>query len=570
MKMQIRALLFLIALFSAAVLAQKSTPETRISTPSDTTKTKPPAEVKPEPKAPKIELPDVLILGKDQYHRTSSAKKELTPESPQLFRRDETYEPLSSWFSSEDAKPQLNAGDSLALRQIWGKLRGGSYYSFYGNAGYWQKLDKGDALGSLWFDRSEGQFSNSKYAQGGLAGTLSYQAAPNAVAIVHGEYSRYLRGLQERAFSAGNAVRSIGTGQFAADLQYDINALSDGNVGIEISGLSMNSDTAGTNIDLTDNFYYDVHFDYATQIKKAQLTTRGRYMRETLESKQDSASLSSSFAALGVEWLQLFSRVITAAVGADWHLFNQDTLFSQQRISPFARLNLTPGDQVGLSLQLSSGLKYTTLLQYWDQNGYLTHRVPLRPAEERIGLLFTGDIKVTDKITFRGGYARSWMKEMFFWQADTSNGLLALNSAADVDLVEIQIGVTAKVSEKTHVQISYIDYSDEISDNESALSPLNRLPYRADFRMPIRASIQLLPQLNLMLTADIFGARKRNIRSDKTLPAYGLIHANLSARVSENVSALLSVRNLLDAKYVVWEGYPEMGIIVTAGLSARF
>ena len=570
--MKIHKIFFLIVLtfYYASGFAQKSTPETIITTPSDTTKPKPPTEVKPEPESPKIELPDVLILGKDQYHRTVKEKKELTPETPALMQRETSYEPPSAWFSAEDSKPQLTEDDSLIVRQIWGKVRGGTYYTVEGDGGYWQKLPQGDVLGTVWFDRSEGQFANTKYAQGGLSGKFSYDAAPNAVTIARAEYNRYGRGLHS-SFNTDNAVRTAGTGLFAVDLQYDINKLSDGNIGAEIGGLSMASDSSGANIDRTDNMYYDLHFDYTTQIKKTQLTARGRYVRETLESKLDSTSTKSIFSTLGVELLQPISNLVTAAFGADYHIFHQDTLYSRSRLSPYARINIMPGDQIGISLHVSTGLKYDTFVQNWEHNYYLSHSLPLLPSEERLGLSVKGDVKITDKIKFQGSYSQSWMGDMYFWQADTLNGLLALNPIDKADLGEIQLGVTAKVSDKTHVQISYIDYSDEISGTEeSSLSNLNRLPYRADFRMPVRASIQLLPELNLTLTADVVGDRKKHINQNKTLPAYGLIHADLTAKVTDNISALLSVRNLLDANYVIWENFPEMGVVILGGVRARF
>jgi len=230
-----------------------------------------------------------------------------------------------------------------------------------------------------------------------------------------------------------------------------------------------------------------------------------------------------------------------------------------------------PGDQVGLSLKLSTGLKYDTFMHYWENNFYLAHTLPLRPSEERFGLALKADIKISDKIKFLGGYSRRGMDKMYFWQADSTTGLIGLNALTDANLTEIRLGLVVELSKKTHLHIDYIDYSDEISATAGdALSNLNRLPYRADFRMPIRASIQLLPQLNLTLTADILGARKKNIATDATLPAFGLFHADMSMNIARNISALLSVRNLLDAKYVQWQGYPEMGIVVAAGLRARF
>lgn len=555
---------------SVPATAQKATPKTDIAVPSDTTKTKRP-EIKPEPESPQIELPDVLILGKDQYHRTVKDKKALAPETPELMRREASYEPLSTWFSRETNKPGLGDNDTLSTRQIWGALKGGSYYTFDGDAGYWQKLKQGDALASFWIDRSEGQYSNSTYAEGGLSGKFSYEAAPKVMSIARAEYSRYSRGLQTAAYGVDNSVRTGGVGRFALDLQYDVNSLSDGNLGFELGGLSMDSRANGSNIDRTDDFYYDVHFDYTRQIKTTQLSAHGQYVHESLEATADSSSLVSSMATVGAEVLQPISTVFSGALGADYHIFNQDTLYTKSRLSPYARINLMPGDQVGLSLKLSTGLKYDTFMHYWENNFYLAHTLPLRPSEERFGLALKADIKISDQVKFFGGYSRRWMDVMYFWQADSTTGLIGLNELNDVNLSEIQIGLAVELSKKTHLHIDYIDYSDKIPVTAGeTLFNLNRLPYRADFRLPIRASIQLLPQLNLTLTADILGSRKKNISTAETLPAFGLFHADMNLKIAENISALLSVRNLLDAKYVMWQGYPEMGVIIAAGLRARF
>ncbi len=570
MKIKVISGLLFLALYSVSSMAQKTTPTTDISVPSDTSKTAPP-EIKPEPKSPKIELPDVLILGKDQYHRTVKDKKELTPESPSLIRRQSAYEPLSSWFSREEKKPHLQSSDSLLVRQSWGKLRGGSFFTFDGDAGYWQKLAKGDALAHAWFDRSEGQYTNTKYAEGGLSGKISYEAAPKVMSIARAEYNRYSRGLYSSGFNVDNAVRTAGAGLLAVDLQYDVDRLSDGNIGFEIGGVRMSSDAGGEKLNRTDNFYYDIHFDYTSQIKTTQLTGRGSYLRETLESTIDSASTYSNFAVIGVEALQPISNNFSAALGIDYHVFNNDTLYAKSRVSPFARINIMPNDRIGLSLHLSTGLKYDTFMQYWENNVYLSYNMPMRPSEENFGFKLKGDVKITDKVKFQGGYARQWMEEMFYWQADTSNGLIALNHTNDVQLSEIQIGVIAEISAKTRLQISYIEYSDKVSaEPTSGLVNLNRLPYRADFRMPIRASIRLLPDLNLTLTADVVGKRRKNINFDATLPAYGLFHVDLSKEFGGNISALLSVKNLLDAKYSIWEGYPETGIVILGGVRARF
>jgi outer membrane receptor protein involved in Fe transport len=123
------------------------------------------------------------------------------------------------------------------------------------------------------------------------------------------------------------------------------------------------------------------------------------------------------------------------------------------------------------------------------------------------------------------------------------------------------------------LQASYIDYADVIPDVKDSLQAganLSRLPYRPDFRLPIRASIQLLPQMNLTLTADVFGKRRKSLLHNATMPTYSLFHIDLKYDVLDNITALLSVRNLLDANYSVWEGYDEPGILVLGGVRAQF
>lgn len=559
-------------IFSTVIYPQRSTPTTNIDVPSDTTKYQAP-EKKPEPKDPKLELPDVLILGKDQYHRTVKNKKEVAPESPSLIRKEAAYEPMSTWFRRDQVKPHFDTTDSLKIRQAWAKLIGGSYLTFQGDGGYWQRLPQGDVAAYAWFDRSEGQFHNSKYGEGGLSGTFSYNVAPKVKALFKADYSRHGIGLQRNGYRLDNAKKTAGAGLFSADLQYDVNKISDGNLGVEFGGVNVTSDTANTVIDKSKDFYYDVHFDYTMQIKNTQFKAKGQYIRETLNTTMDSTDSQTGFGTIGLEVLQPISTVFSIAAGADFQHFSQDTLTAQSRVSPYARINAVPSERIGLSLHLSTGYKHTTYKNYWQSNYYLSHRLPMQPAEENFGIKLKADVAITEQIKFRGGYSRQWMKEMFYWQADTTTRLINLNSIKDTKLSEIEIGVVAELSEKTRLQASYIDYADVIPDVADSLqigANLSRLPYRPDFRLPIRASIQLLPQMNLTLTADVIGKRRKNITTAATFPTYALFHVDLKYNVLDNITALLSVRNLLDAKYNVWEGYDEMGIVVLGGVRAQF
>ncbi len=560
-------LVFLVA--ALPLSAQKTTPKTDIDLPSDTTKVQPPAEKKPEPQDPKLELPDVLILGQDRYHRTVREKKTLAPESPTLIRNQAAYEPLSVWFSRDAEKPTAARTDSLTVRQAWAKLKGGSFYTVLGEAGYWQKLLKGDALGYVWFDRSEGQFTNTKYAEGGLSGKVSYELAPQVTGIARAAYNKYASGLYTTAFQ-DHAKRFVNHGFFAADMNYDINQISDGNLGFEVGGFSMQSDTSGTQINNSDEMYYNIHFNYTAQVKKTQFSAHGKYVRETLKVDKDSLSNKSALATVGVEALQPISTIFSAALGVDYQQFSLDTLEVQTRFSPYARINLVPSASVGLTLHVSTGFAYTTYADYWQENFYISHSVPMRPNEEKLGLQAKLDIELSEYFKLNAGYKRQWMETMYYWQADSTTALLGLTPLSDARLAEIQLGAVVALSDKTQLQVSYIDYSDQVPEELAPASNLNQIPYRADFRLPIRASIQLLPDMNLTLSADIVGERKKQLGSKERLPSFALFHVDVSKDFGPTFTGLLTVNNLLDARYSIWQGYPETGIRVLAGVRAKF
>jgi outer membrane receptor protein involved in Fe transport len=226
-----------------------------------------------------------------------------------------------------------------------------------------------------------------------------------------------------------------------------------------------------------------------------------------------------------------------------------------------------------LSLLSSTGFQYNTFKSYWQKNNYLAHRVVQRPSESDFSIQLKGDVAITEQIKFRGSYGRQWMKETFYWQPDTTTGLFTLYPIANTKLSEIEIGIVAELSDKTRLQASYIDYADNVPESADTMqqnASINRLPYRPDFRLPMRASIQLLPQMNLALTADVVGKRRKTLHLKDTLPTFALFHVDVKYDVHENITALLSVRNLLDAKYSVWDGYPETGIVVLVGARARF
>ncbi len=570
MKNLIKVLIFIFIFLTLAAAQEKiPPPPTKITLPSDTTRVEPEAQDKIEAEKPQLQLPDVVVFGQDREVRVPGGKESLTPESPTLVKPESPYEPVSIWFGRESSKPQVE-GAAGGLRKLsWISLQGGGYSTVLLDGGHWQKYSLGDYRARAWLDRSKGQFDNSSFSQGGLSGKVSYELQPQTVGTARAEYSRFSRRLHESELAKQDFSRLGSTGSFAAELQYDLNKLSDGRLGIEIGSSGVQSDTSEKRLDKTSDFWYDLNFSYSTQWSNLQITASGRYVREVIDLLKDSTSMKNSLGEIGAQGYFRLSNTLAAVFGFSYQSNAADSFATSSRISPFARINLTPNSRVGLTGIVFTGLEHKTFTQWWQENPYIGHRPALVADNTKLSLRVESDLELVPNLRLRGSFARSWMERMHYWEQNPLTRLIDLRQIRNTELTEIQIGMIADLSARTRLQASFVSYSDKI-DDDGALPNLDRIPYRSDFRIPVRVSIQLLKDMYLGVQADINGVRRSRLNEASRLPAFGMMQSTLSKDFGKTISTFLSVNNILDSEYVVWENYPETGVTLNLGVRAKF
>jgi len=228
-----------------------------------------------------------------------------------------------------------------------------------------------------------------------------------------------------------------------------------------------------------------------------------------------------------------------------------------------------PTNRFGVTASFFTGQHFKTFTDWWGENPYISHSIPLRPDDVQFGFGLASDLEIIPDVKVHVNFTRSWYNRLFYWEQDSVTRFINLNEINKVKLTELQLGITAQLNDRTRLQMSFISYSDKL-DSVAAISNLDRIPYRPDYRLPIRASIQLLQGMILTLTADVYGPRRNHLNANSRLPGFGLMNASLTKDFGEKFSAILTVRNLLDSEYVIWENYPEMGVNVLAGLRAKF
>lgn len=565
------ALLFVLPVYSQ----KKSAPKTSFDLPTDSTATKSAPEKKVESKEPELELPDVLILGKDSYRRKTGNKKTI-PESPALMQPDSPYDPVTTWFRKQAEKPQAGPRSDRATRRTWSGLKGGSFTTILADIGHWQKFSDGSFRAHGHFNRSTGQFKNSQFSRGALDGQIEVNLSPQATSLIEGSYALDQYGLHDVGYFSNSGLRTATTGQFSGDLLFTPNSFSEGRIGFSVHNLSLQSDTSDTKINVTDDFWYNAHFDYIAHLGKTQVCATGHFLRESFETRNDTSALKNSFGEIGAEVIHPFTRSISAALGARYQSTTTDTLSTKARLAPFARVNFMPSNGFGVSALVSTGYRYNTFFQWWNQNKYLAHRVRLKPEEKNLGVQVKADLMITEKLKLQARFQREWMNRLYIWQlnAPENDNIGATTNLfelikLDARLTEMSIGAMFEIDEKTRVEASFITFGDRVEENFVS-SPIGRITYRPEFRIPVRARFKLGQGLHLESSLDIMGKRRKNITTLDSLPPFALMHAELSKQFSKHVTALVSVHNLFDAEYVLWEHYKETGIQMLAGVRAQF
>ncbi|MBD3373826.1 hypothetical protein GF406_02225 [candidate division KSB1 bacterium] len=546
--------------------AQKVTPPpTRMELPPDSVVIETEEGQTIETKDEQLELPDVVVFGQDRIIRQAGDKAMTQPQKPSLLTPTAAYDPVIIWFDEQTEKPTFDHDLNNLLRSGWVQTQGGSFSTLLIDAGYWQRLQKGNFRLHGWLDRSKGEFNNSQHNLGGASARISYELAPKVTGTMGGHFTSISRGLHGAI--PDDFERSGTKGSFHTELIYDVNRLSDGQLGFEIGGMSLQSDTSKVRFDKTSDFWYHLHGSYTLYWQRSQWTLGGSFLSESIETDIDSASIKNTLGEIQLEGLFPLSNKLTVAAGVKYQTNKPDTTSKIDRIAPFARMNIMPSNNIGITLSAQSGLDYTSFPGWWQENPYVTHQIPLRPMDVDVAAKIKSDLRLTTALELSFGLERKWISRMYYWQRIAQNGLFDLRPLDKVQLTEIMAGFNIDINPRTQLEASIIGYSDRVELDGPALS--DRLPYRPTFRIPIRVTLQLIEGLVLRVNGDVYGKRPSSLASESRLPSFGLINASLSKDFSR-ISAIVSVYNIFDSDYVMWENYQEEGVTVLGGLSAKF
>jgi hypothetical protein len=538
-------------------------PPTKIILPSDTTLAPLTAE-KLAADSSQLELPDVVVMGQNKSLRQVDQKKGGRSEKPRLLIPDGAYGPLSSWLRRSRDR-QTTSGPLFQNQKTWMTLQAGSFSTLEARLGHWRKIHRGQAHGYVWFDQSHGEYNHSGYQQGGLAGKAEYQHSAAVKGLMQFQYDRFSRELHGATLN--HYQRFGGQGGVAMQLSLDPRPLTNLQVNLDIKGMALNSDTTNHRLDESDDFYYSLSLAGRQVWSKLQVNLEARYLRETYDTRRDSISDLASFRQLHLEALYQLSSRWQASAGLGLQAMHADSAFDQTSLAPFGRIRYSPGDRFALALHGQSGLSYQPFFLRRQENPYLSHRYTMLPEESRFSLRVESEILLAAETHLQVILGKSWMDRLLYWQIDEPSGLFEL-TAGSGDLSEMHVIVTRSLGAASQLTLAAAAYSDQ-QDPLKGSERKTYLPYRPAWQASLQGR-QVLAQTWIAPAAvEYWGERHNQPQTDQRLPDFALVRAGVQKEFNRHFSFWLTLQNIIDSKYVLWERYPETGFTILAGVRAQ-
>ncbi|HUI31663.1 MAG TPA: hypothetical protein VLX91_15755 [Candidatus Acidoferrales bacterium] len=260
------------------------------------------------------------------------------------------------------------------------------------------------------------------------------------------------------------------------------------------------------------------------------------------------------------------------AVALNYFQYADDSGNGIAKIYPDLRGTYKVNNEVSLSARFFGDVENSSLSTFLNGNRYVEMNFPLRNSQDYANFTFGGDWIVNDEISVspKLNISASRFYPIFvtfpsaFIGADTShadNQLLYANKATIF---------TASVS----VQYKKDKFGADATLNSriGTADSLTSIPNLAPFDLTVGAIYQINPQFNLRASIFILSARYSDLAlKNKISPAWLLnFHLAYNLKVAQlPVEIFADVKNVLDQKYDIWQGYQEFPIGLFIGINSK-
>ena len=556
----------LIALQVTAAQAQEKAkpPPTRIDARQDTVRSRTrPQPVKKKPAA-NIEIPDVLIYGRDTVKRMVGEKLSPQTDSLRVVSPPVSFERRSA-EEFEDRKRGVETA-VVELRRTRAEVVGGRFATFAGDVARWGQRGGLDYTVEARLRRSSGQFPNSEYARVDLGAALGFAIGQRLRGEATTGFRLHDYGLQGALQPERD--RQVTGGELSSRWLWSPGSETEVELSGEAGALRLEPEPPLllTRFGTTS----DRWFRLKARIAWGPAERRLSLAADMIADHFDNQPIPGRDVRLGSVWgaasLALSPRLsLLATLGVQRQEVERER---QTFFAPQARLLWQASPRFAFHASAGRELRYQPFDRLLDENPYLSITPILVPEKVKAYMEFGTEYRLSGQATFVGVLRNERIDRYGFWQRSDSTGLFDYRRVDDVGLTTVGFGlrVTAPSGVEADLRLLVLDDRRGQPGAEEAFD----LPYRERYQVPLRLSYRPQKQVRLSATSTWVSSRRTRLASRETLPAFWVMDAEVEVQATPNLAVVVQGKNLTDRRYSFWEGFREMGVVVMAGVVGRW
>ncbi len=511
----------------------------------------------------RLQLPEVLIYGRDTSRRVAGRKITVSPDRPELVTPETLYEPLTSGDlrrgERETPAPPQQRKNRLAEFAAFG----GQFDQFGFSANVWRQWARWDAKAAVALAQTYGQFANSRRRQGRAQADVGLRVSEKSRWRFRSAFRRRTQGLygavdpqtdREQTglrFGVTGDFQPAGDVRLGLDVDFAFESLQD-------------RPTATPKIDV-DGFFFRFRGEAKKTFARGEISARAVTLSDrwnpsgAAEQNRDWQDYRIELAWQPVNWLSLqLAPGITVA--------GEDTL-RRSRFSPEIGGMWTPHPSFAATVRFRRGWRYQPWEERLDRNPYLN----LQSQNPALDVRWHGVLGATwapnKRLVFHAEIEREEIDAFPFYMRD-SLGTFALQTAR-VRLGRVSVGANLQFSQAFHLAATWNLLDDRVWRDGRFLSVLD-VPYRPESELPVTLTYR--PGKKLRVDAQLvwLGSRALDLLGASRLGSFIDVGGQVSFQPLRGVTLFVRAKNLLDENYMLWEGYRELGLHLLAGLQAKF
>jgi hypothetical protein len=537
-------------------------PPTRIEAKKDTLRSRPqPVKKKPEAK---IEIPDVLIYGRDTMRRLVGEKLSPQKDSLEVVAPPVSFERRAA-DGFDQRKMKLDAGEPL-VRQTRARFVGGRFATFTAEVARWGQSGGFDYTVEARLRRSNGQFPNSEYTRVDLGGAMGLALGPKLRGEVVAALRAYDYGLQGSTLP--DRDRQVFSGELRSRWLWSAGAETEVELSAEAGALRLEPAPASllTQLGATTDRWFRVKGKIAWGPSERRLSLAGDLIADHYNNNPipgRDVRLGSVWGAASVRLSPQMSLLATLGVQRQDVERERETFFAPQ-----AKVLWQASQRFAFHASAGRELRYQPFVRLLDENAYLSITPTLLPEKVKAYMELGIEYKLSDEVTAVSVLRNERMDRYGFWQRSDSTGLFDYRRVDDVGLTTAGLGLRVAVPSGIEADMRLLILDDRRGQpgSEEAFD----LPYRERYQVPLRFSYRPSDQVRLRTTSTWVSSRRTRLDSSEALPAFWVLDAEVEVQVTSSLALVVQGRNLTDRRYSLWQGFPEMGVVVMGGVVGRW